>query len=321
MVQMKMINRRSMLSCSAALAAGAIASRVAAAQGGMKRKFTLDLRCGSIGVSAGQREAIRLASEHGFESVNADPNELGRMSSSERKELVSELKERGLRWGAASLPLDIRGDESSFRAGAQNLPKLAKAMQEAGVTRVGTWVSPSHKELTYTANFRRHTKRFQECATILKDHGQRLGLEYIGPKTLWASQRHSFIHTMAECKELIAAIGVGNVGFVLDSWHWYTAHESVDELRSITNEDIVACDLNDAPKGIEIDEQIDSRRELPTATGVIDLKSFLSELVSLGYDGPVRAEPFNQALNAMDNEQAVAATAKAMKRAFELVDG
>jgi hypothetical protein len=43
-------------------------------------------------------------------------------------------------------------------------------------------------------------------------------------------------------------------------------------------------------------------------------------LVQIGYDGPVRAEPFNKTLNAMDNEPAVAATAAAMKKAFALVE-
>ena len=126
---------------------------------------------------------------------------------------------------------------------------------------------------------------------------------------------------MAELKELIAEIGEDNVGFVLDSWHWYTAHESVADLRTLTNDDIVACDLNDAPAGLEIDAQIDNQRELPAATGVIDLKSFLGVLVELGYDGPVRSEPFNKALNALDNDAACAATATAMKKAFAAVGG
>ena len=43
---------------------------------------------------------------------------------------------------------------------------------------------------------------------------------------------------MAETKELIAEIGLDNVGFVLDSWHWYTAHESVDDLRTLSNQDV-----------------------------------------------------------------------------------
>ena len=57
------------------------------------------------------------------------------------------------------------------------------------------------------------------------------------------------------------------------------------------------------------------------ATGVIDTKAFLEVLVKIDYDGPIRAEPFNQTLNAMDNEAAAATTGEAMKKAMELVGG
>jgi sugar phosphate isomerase/epimerase len=284
-----------------------------------QRKFTQDLRGGAIGVKADQREAIRLAHQHGFESVSPDPQYIAKLSDSERNELVAELKQKNLVWGSAGLPVEFRKDELTFRGGADNLPKLAEALQKAGVTRVGTWLMPCHDELTYVTNFRQHAKRLRECARILKDHGQRFGLEYVGPKTLWSSKRFSFVHSMAETKELIAEIAVDNMGFILDSWHWYTAHETVEDLHSLTNQDIVACDLNDAPTGLEIDEQIDNQRELPAATGVIDVAAFLNALVDIGYDGPVRAEPFNQTLNKMDNEEATAATSKAIKKAFALI--
>ena len=52
---------------------------------------------------------------------------------------------------------------------------------------------------------------------------------------------------------------------------------------------------------------------------VIDLAAFLNALNKLGYDGPVRAEPFNQALRELPKEEAVAATAQAMKKAFALI--
>jgi sugar phosphate isomerase/epimerase len=124
---------------------------------------------------------------------------------------------------------------------------------------------------------------------------------------------------MAEMKELIAEIGRDNMGLVLDSWHWYTAGESDTDIRSLSPRDVVACDLNDAPPHLPVDQQRDLMRELPAATGVINLKGFLNALMAIGYDGPVRAEPFNATLRTMSPEMAVATTARAMKRAFALI--
>ena len=78
-------------------------------------------------------------------------------------------------------------------------------------------------------------------------------------------------------------------------------------------------DLNDAPLGIPLDHQLDGRRELPMTTGVIDAGSFLNALNGIGYDGPVRAEPFNKRVNDLNNDDACAATAAAMKKAFALI--
>jgi sugar phosphate isomerase/epimerase len=208
----------------------------------------------------------------------------------------------------------------TFQNDLRELPKRAAALQKAGVSRVGTWLMPNSDELTYAQNLRQHASRLRQCAKVLADHQQRLGLEYVGPRTLWTAKRYPFVHSMAETKDLIGEIGGDNVGFVLDSWHWFTAEESVADLHTLTPADIVACDLNDAPKDRRVEEQIDSQRELPMATGVIDLKAFLEALVAIGYDGPIRAEPFNAKLNEMDNEAAVSATAEAMRKAFALVD-
>ena len=286
-----------------------------------KRKFTMDLVCGAIGVKAkNQRDAIRLAAQGKFESVQPSPGELARMPADQLSELLSYLRESNLVWGAAGLSVDFRKDEATFKQGLAQLPTQAKALQQAGASRVSTWLSPAHGELTYLANFKQHTQRLREIAKILGDNGQRFGLEYVGPKTSWTKQRHSFIHSMAETKELLAAIDQDNVGLVLDSWHWYTAQETEADLLTLTNKDVVACDLNDAPVGLEVDQQLDLQRELPAATGVIDLKTFLSALIAIGYDGPVRAEPFNKPLRDMDNDDAIATTAKAMQKAFALVE-
>jgi sugar phosphate isomerase/epimerase len=184
---------------------------------------------------------------------------------------------------------------------------------------MGTWISPTHDRLTYRENYHQHMARLKEIARVLNDHGIRLGLEYVGPKTSWSASRFPFIHTMTEMRELIAAIDVPTVGLVLDSWHWYTAHETPADLLALKSADVVACDLNDAPAGIPVDQQKDLVRELPCATGVIDLKSFLNALATIGYDGPVRAEPFKADLKKLPPEQAVATTAEAMKKAFALV--
>jgi sugar phosphate isomerase/epimerase len=312
--------RRFLQTAAGSLAAAWLVSGTpASAAERAKRRFTMDLAPGRIGVRADIREVIRLAHAYGFESVEPPAGYLQKLSAGETAELNDLMQSQSLVWGAAGLPVDFRRDDDRFQTSMKGLPQVAAALKRAGVSRVGTWLSPAHDSLTYAANFRQHALRLREAAKVLGDHGLSLGLEYVGPKTSWTARRYAFVHNMAQTKDLVAEIGLGNVGFVLDSWHWYTAGETAGDLLSLKNEQVVACDLNDAPAGVAVDEQIDNQRELPAATGVIDLKSFLAALVQIGYDGPVRAEPFNRELNALENEQAVEETAAAMKKAFALI--
>ncbi len=314
------MKRREFLGRGVALAAALSSWSRAKAGPAPARRMTIDLTPGAIGIRGDFPEIVELAHRHGFESVAPSAGYLGRLSESELRKFLADLRSKKLVWGSAGLPMSVLGDESRFERGLKALPKSAAVLQRAGVRRMNTWISPRHRQLTYVQNFRRHAVRLRQVARVLEDHDLRLGLEYIGPKTLWAASGHPFVHTMAEAKDLIAEIDVPNVGFVLDSWHWYTAHETVEDLRTLKASQIVAVDLNDAPAGIPIDEQVDSRRELPMATGVIDIAGFMAVLLELDYDGPVRAEPFNKKLNDLPNEAAAATTAKAMKKAFALVE-
>jgi sugar phosphate isomerase/epimerase len=283
------------------------------------RKMTICLSGGAIGVSADQAEAVRLAGRYGFESVEPSVEYLTRLGEEPLSDLLAEMKTKGLVFGAAGLPLEFRRDEAAFTASMKRLPKLADGAQRAGVNRWGTWLTPCDNSRTYLENFKAHARRLREAAALLKDHGHRLGLEYVGTKTSREHCRYPFIHAMAEMKELIAEIGTGNVGFVLDSWHWWQADDTVSDLLSLKNADVISVDLNDAPAGVPKDKQLDGRRELPAATGIIDTAGFLNGLNQIGYDGPVRAEPFNKALNDLNNDDACAATIAAMKKAFALI--
>ncbi|HWX21275.1 MAG TPA: sugar phosphate isomerase/epimerase family protein [Candidatus Binatia bacterium] len=315
---MNQLNRRQFIhrTTLASLAGGAFLPSFSKAAEVKRRKMTRDLVCGNIGVSANQREAIELAARHGFESVGADGAFLASLSDEQVTELKSFMKTKGIVFGAAGLPVEFRRDEARFGEDLKGLPKFAAGLQRAGVDRVSTWLMPCHDTLPYLENFRQHVTRLREVAKTLKEHGVRLGLEYVGPKTSWASRRYSFIHTLAEMKELIGEINTGTLGFVLDSWHWWHAGDTAADLLALKESEVIAVDLNDAPAGVPKDQQPDGRRELPCATGVIDIGAFLNALNEISYDGPVRAEPFNQAVNKMARDEGCQAASAALKKAF-----
>ena len=314
------LNRRTFLQTGAAALGGSlIATALPVRASARKPLMTMDLAPSRIGVEAAFPEVIELAHRYGFGSVAPNASYLATLSDADLESLLADLEEKNLVFGAGNLSVDFRGEDALFQQGLADLPAEVATLQKAGVTRLGTWIMPGHATLTYEENFAQHARRLREIATVLKDHDVRLGLEYVGTPSLRASQANPFVYNMAQTKELIQEIGTGNVGFVVDSWHWHMAGETEADLLTLQNEDVVAADLNDAPASIPDEEQQDGTRELPLATGVIDDAAFLNALQQISYDGPVRAEPFSSTLNNLPDEEAVAATAEAMKKAFALI--
>ena len=309
--------------CRSAIGAGVTIGWIGSSGGVVCAKegvnFFKNLSPGHLGVRANQQQSLDYAVRYGFAAIAPSEGEFENKSAGEIGEWLSTMKDKGIRYGAAGLSVEFRRGDDAFRSGLSQYPKRAALLKQLGVTRVATWILPGSNELTYLENFKRHETRLREVAKVLNDNGIRLGLEFVGPRTSRAAFRFPFICAQRDMMELATAIGTGNVGLLLDSWHWYTSHGTVDELMQLSSKDIVHVHVNDAPSGVKVDDQVDSRRCLPVTTGVIDMKGFVNALVKIGYDGPVEVEPFDQELRKLEPEVAVQKTAESLSRVWDLI--
>ncbi|GAB4517543.1 MAG: sugar phosphate isomerase/epimerase [Anaerolineae bacterium] len=258
-----------------------------------------NLSAGAIGVrDVTLAEAIELARAAGFEGIDFSIREAAQLADAHGVEYVRELFARaGIRPGQWGLPVAWNGEEEAWRRDLEDLPRLAALGRQLGCTRTATWCLPGSDERPFDENFAWHVQRFKPIAQILADHGCRLGIEFIGPKTMRDRFRYPFIYTLSGMMELANAIGTGNVGLLLDAWHLYTSGGTLDDLDQITAQDVVTVHVNDAPEGVPRDELVDNVRCLPMETGVIDLPGFMRKLSAMGYDGPVTPEPFSERVN------------------------
>lgn len=276
-------------------------------------EFWPHLSAGALGVKIDFETSIEWASEFGYTSVDPDVGYLKGLDDAARTEFLASLRDRGLRLGPASPGVDFNADAVQFGQQLAALPEHAALLQSLGVDRVGTWIKP-WSDITYRRNFARHVERIGLASEILSAAGVRLGLEYVGPKTLWSRDAYPFIHTLREALELLAAVGNDKVGVVLDSYHWFSSAETADDIRALRPEQVIAVDVNDAIAGVPVDELIDGTRLLPGASGVIDNDALLGALVEIGYQGPVKVEPFNAELRAKPAKEAIALSADALHK-------
>ena len=265
---------------------------------------------GAIGVSLPFEECARLAAEAGFKGISVD---LGR-DANEVRCLLESNRLQPAAWG---LPVEFRTDEDSFQSGLPQLHQLAAKAHHIGADRCSTWILPFSDTLSFKDNYHLHQTRLRLCAEILAEHGGRLGLEFVGPKTLRHGHKHEFLSTMDGMLDLCQDIGTGNVGLLFDAFHWYTSHGAAEDISRLSDALVVDVHINDGAVGRGPDEQIDNERALPGETGVIDLIAFLQGLQAIGYTGPVTPEPFSKKLRGLSPEEAIRATADALLGCWE----
>jgi len=262
-----------------------------------------NLSPGAIGIRGlSLAEQIKLAAQTGFGGIDFSIREAADLADEKGIEYVRALfAAEGIRPGLWGLPVAWNREDAQYEEGLAALPKLAAVGRQLGCTRTSTWCPSGSNDREFDENFAWHVARFRPIAQALADEGCRLGIEFLGPQTIRARFQHTFVYTLGGMMELAEAIGTGNVGLLLDAWHHYTSGGSLNDLDTITAQDVVTVHVNDAPEGLTMDQYMDNDRRLPTETGVIDLGGFMKKLAAMDYDGPVTPEPFSKRVNAIED--------------------
>ena len=272
-----------------------------------------NLAPGGIGIQANIHESLELAKSTGFGGTDLNIVEASKLAQTHSIEYVKDLwSEAELEMGAWGLEIDWRASGAAYYESLSRFAQFAKLAADLGCHRCTSALPGWSDELTFGENWEFHVNRLRPAAEILKDFGHTLGLEYIAPSTSRAPFKYGFVHSMDGMLALGAAIGTGNVRLLLDAWHWYVAHETIEDLKKLQVDDIVSVHICDAPAGVDVDDQVDGVRAMPVETGVVPLGEFIRIVNDIGYDGPVAAEPLRKPADHMSPMEAAQTTAEAL---------
>src|SRR5690606_27224180 len=180
-------------------------------------------------------------------------------------------------------------------------------------------IMPGRNTRTYDEQYELCLTRLRPHAAALTEAGIRFGIEIISPTSRRDACEQEFIYTMTDMQAFAKDNTTGNVGVLVDTWHHYCAHGTIEDMDVLTADDVQLVHSNDAPAGLEVDEQQDLSRTLPMETGVIPAPEMLRKLHQIGYDGAVAAEPFSARINELAAKDPLAAakeTCEAQEKLF-----
>lgn len=268
---------------------------------------------GNIGHSIPFLQAAAPSAKAGFEGYFFDAGLDFHGEAARTKDL---LAQHNLKAAGFFLPVEFRQDLATFEEGVLHLPARARFAREIGITGCVTWIMPFHDTLDFEENYALHKERLTLVCQMLGDEDIRLGLEFVGPKSLRMGKKHEFIHSLGGMLNLCDDIDANTCGLLLDAFHWQLAGQEFGDFNRLQPQDVVCVHINDAAANVPDHEQQDGVRRLPGTTGVLNLDEFFAGLELLGYDGPVVVEPFEPFLGQIPFEQAARVTLRSMNRVW-----
>ncbi len=266
------------------------------------------LNPGTVGGGLSYEEFVALSKRHGFAAVEFGIEWLAQKVETEGEEAARAwLVDQGIQHAAFWLPVPWREEETKFRDGLQALPSKARAAQAVQCTACITYIPPvidgDPKEFRAMM-----VRRFREVCAVLADYGVRFGIEWVAPAH-FRRTGNPVLWRMDQALDLCDEIGAPNIGLLVDSFHWFCAQHSLDELKALPKERIVHVHINDAPDR-PVEEQVDNERVMP-GDGIIDLVGFLRALKAAGYEGAVSVEVLSKTLPQQFSKDELAAKARA----------
>lgn len=272
----------------------------------------------ALGVTGHQSEIIELALTYGFQGMDIDIVEFaGRVKLHGMKYARRLIDSAKIRIGTFWLPLDWDVDEEVFRRELEKLAEYARLAAELGCTRCACTIAPANDKRPYHENFEFHKRRFTEICRAMEPVGVRLAIGFRAAEALRRERAFQFIHEFDALMLLVNMVGASNVGVLVDAWDLYVSGGSVESIRGLPAQQIVAIRLADLPPEVPLNEISEEQRLLPGASGRADCVAVLAAAAQMGYDGPVTIKADRKAFESTRRDRIVRQAAEVMDRLWK----
>ncbi len=251
-----------------------------------------NLSADGLGISGRQSELIELALTHDFKGLDLDIIDLAKRAQNSGVEQAGRfLSSANIAVGGFDLPIRWLADEATFQSDLPLLNSALELSRSLGGKGCFAVIQPGSDDLPYHENFELHRKRLAEVAAIVAKFDMKLGLVLLAAPARRVENRFEFIHQADALLTLIKTIGAKNVGLVYDTWNWRVGGGTVDQVKELGSEGIIAVRIADAPAEIDPATAEETDRLLPTEGGAIDCSAVIAMLGEIGYEGPVSLFP------------------------------
>ncbi len=270
----------------------------------------------ALGINGRQSELIELALTYGFTGMDIDMHDMLRRSQrTDTQDAAKYLEAAKIKIGGFNLGIDLDADEDTFTSLIGGLHPLSELAAELGAGLAYLKVPACTDRLPYHEYFDIQVQRIQQTAEVLEARGIKLALMFDSTAAESTEEKQfKFISNVEGLLALVNGIGNANVGCLIDTWAWVVGGGTLDQIKELAVERIIAVRLGSFTDEVEPADAKSSDRVLPTNEGPINHVELISHLASIEYAGPVSPSASSQSYKGQTRESIV-------QRAQEAVDG
>ena len=278
---------------------------------------------GQVGRTETVFEYAPYCEKYGVDAINITSRELA--SPETFREADQCVKAHGLSWGMLPMPMDAYSEDLSdedFAKGLETLKRWADITADSDGKHCYNHIWNGSNARTYDAQRECLLERARRVFEVLDPYGVHYGFEFLGVEPLRKSFRYPFFNDLTGALSIADEISP-RMGFVFDTYHWYTGSDCDmgDLYYAAAHIDrLVNFHVNDGIAGVPREKQEDMERAMPMTTGVINSRIPYELFKKRGYEGLILCEPMTIWRNEMKDqplEEVVKALAEGYARLEE----
>jgi 2-keto-myo-inositol isomerase len=233
---------------------------------------------------------LKVVSQAGYEGIELRRDEtffyLKNHTIADLNELLNELNLKCITFNAIEL-FSLCSDKEfqKIYEYTENLMKIGNKIDCNTIIAVPSFIDDSNISLEVIKE--QTVKRLKILAKLADKYDFKLGFEPLG-------FINCSVRKLATALEIINYEELPDIGLVIDTFHFFIGGHSIEMLNSIVVNKLLLIHINDVMKK-PFSELNDSDRVLP-GQGCFNLKGFLNKIKSMGYNGWLSLELFNEAL-------------------------
>lgn len=174
-------------------------------------------------------------------------------------------------------------DEEGYKQIKDNLKFLCEVGEQINCKKIVVVPTFDIGSYTKTQIKEESIRVLNELADTAAEYGVKLAYEFVG-------YPNCSVNTLSQTNDIVKAVDRGNVGMVLDCFHFHAMGSRIEDLQKADSDKIFIFHIDDA-EDLPVGALRDDKRLWP-GEGAIDLDSILKTLKDIGYSEMVSVEIF-----------------------------